>query len=78
MSGGERSPIHNGPLMDRSNMEKSKPASTHKDEINAEPPPLPIFNPEDLIGRPFWINRKMANYFWGQIVELIEDPESKV
>jgi hypothetical protein len=49
MSGGE-SPTHVGALKDRSSMDKSKLDSTPTDEINAEPPPSPIFNPEYLIG----------------------------
>jgi hypothetical protein len=52
ISGGE-SPLHVGPVKDRSFMDQSKDASTHTDETNAEPPPPPIFNPEDLIGRTF-------------------------
>jgi hypothetical protein len=49
MSGGE-SPTHVGPLKDRSSMDKSKLASTPTDDINVEPPPPPIYNPEDIIG----------------------------
>jgi hypothetical protein len=63
-----------GPLKDRSSMDKSKLASTPTDEINAEPPPPPIFNPEDLIGQTFLMDEQ----FRGCIVELIEDHESKV
>jgi hypothetical protein len=42
-------------------MDKSKPASTTTDGINSDPPPHPIFNPEDLIGRSLWTNKKMVN-----------------
>jgi hypothetical protein len=57
MSGGE-SHIPHGPLKDRSNLDKSKPASTHTDEISADPTPSPIFNPEDLIGRTFLLDEQ--------------------
>jgi hypothetical protein len=50
MSGGESS-IHTGPIMDRYTMDKSKPASTPTDKADADIPPPPIFNPDDLIGR---------------------------
>jgi hypothetical protein len=60
MSGGG-TPIPTGPLKDRSNMDKSKPASTPKDKVNVDSPPPPVFNPEDLIGRTFLMDeRKMA------------------
>jgi hypothetical protein len=76
MSGGE-SHIPHGPLKDRSNLDKSKPASTHTDEISTDPPPSPIFNPEDLIGRTFLMDEKeYGQKHRGQIVELIEDHES--
>jgi hypothetical protein len=57
MSGGE-SLLHVGPLKDRSSMDQSKLASTHADETNAEPPPPPIFNTEDLIGRTFLMDEQ--------------------
>jgi hypothetical protein len=58
---------------------KSKLASTPTDEINAEPPSPPIFNPEDLIGRTFPMDeQEYGQNFRGRIVELIEDHESKV
>jgi hypothetical protein len=78
MSGGE-SPTHVGPLKDRSPMDKSTLASTITDEINAEPPPSPLFNPEDLTGRTFLMDEQEdGQKFRGLIVELIEDHESKV
>jgi hypothetical protein len=57
VSGGE-SHIPHGPLKDRSNLDKSEPASTHTDEISADPHPSPIFNPEHLIGRTFLMDEK--------------------
>jgi hypothetical protein len=57
MSGWE-SPTHVGPLNDRSYMDKSTLASTSTDKINALPPPSPIFNPEDLIGRTFLMDEQ--------------------
>jgi hypothetical protein len=73
MSGGE-SPTHVGPLTDRSSMDKSTLASTPSDEVNAESPPSPIFNPEDLIGRTFLMDEQEDDQkFRGRIVELIED-----
>jgi hypothetical protein len=78
MSGGE-SPTHVGPLKDRSSIDKSTLANTPTDEINAEPPPSPIFNPEDLIGRTFLMDEQEdGQKIRGRIVELIEDHESKV
>jgi hypothetical protein len=72
-SGGE-SPTHVGPLKDRSSMDKSKLASTLTDEINAESPPAPIFNPEDLIGQTFLMDEQEdCQKFRGHI-----DHESKV
>jgi hypothetical protein len=60
-------------------MDKSKLASTLTDEINAEPPPSPIFNPEDLIGKTFLMDEQEdGQTLRGLIVELIEDHESKV
>jgi hypothetical protein len=59
MSGGE-SPIHNGPLKDRSSMDESKLVSTHTDDTNADAHPPPVFNSEDLIGSSLWTNRKMV------------------
>jgi hypothetical protein len=54
-------------------------ASTATDEINAESPPSPIFNPEDLIGRTFLMDEQEdGKKFRRRIVELIEDQESKV
>jgi hypothetical protein len=78
MSGGE-SPLHVGPLKDRSPMDQSKLASTPTDEINAEPPPSPIFNPEDLIGRTFLMDEQEdSQKYRGRLVELIGFDESKV
>jgi hypothetical protein len=78
ISGGE-SPTHSGTLKDRSTMDKSKPASAATDGINADQPPPPIFNPEDLIGCSFLMDKKeYGQQFRGQIVELIEDHESMV
>jgi hypothetical protein len=57
MSGGE-SLNHNGPLKDRSTLDQSKLASTPNDETPAEPPPLPVFNPEDLVGRSFLMDKQ--------------------
>jgi hypothetical protein len=49
---------------------KSKLASTPTDEINAEPPTSPIFNPEDLIGRTFLMDEQEdGQKFRGRIVE---------
>jgi Reverse transcriptase (RNA-dependent DNA polymerase) len=60
-------------------MDKSTLASTPTDEINAEPPPSPIFNPADLIGRTFLMDEQEdGQKFRGRVVELIEDHESKV
>jgi hypothetical protein len=71
MSGGE-SPLHNGPLKDRSTMDESKLASTPTDGNNANAPPPPVFNPEDLIGRSFLMDKqKDGQQFRGRIVELI-------
>jgi hypothetical protein len=76
---GRESPLHVGPLKDRSSMDQSKPTSTLTDELNAEPPPSPIFNPEDLIGRSFLMDaQEDGQKYRGCIVELIEDHESKV
>jgi hypothetical protein len=78
MSGGE-SPTHVGPLKDRSSMDNSTLASTPTDEVNAESPPSPIFNPADLIGRTFLMDEQGdGQKFRGRIVELIEDHESKL
>jgi hypothetical protein len=79
ISGGE-SPTQFGPLKDRSSKDhKSTLASTPTDEINAESPLSPIFNPEDLIGRTFLMDEQEdGQKFRGRIVELIEDHESKV
>jgi hypothetical protein len=76
MSGGE-TPIPNVPLKDRSSMEKCKLTSTSIDEVNADPPPPPVFNLEDLIGRTFLMDEKEdGQKRRGRIVELIEDHES--
>jgi hypothetical protein len=78
VSGGEN-PIPNGPLKDRSTQDQSKPACTPMAEPHAEPPPPPVFNPEDLIGRSFLMDkREDGQQFRGRIVELIEDHESMV
>jgi hypothetical protein len=71
---GEASPTHVGPLTDQSYMDKSILTSTPSDEVNAESPPSPIFNPEDLIGRTFLMDEQEdGQKFRGRIVELIED-----
>jgi hypothetical protein len=57
MSGGETS-IPNGPLKNRSSMDKSKLACTPTDEVSVDPPPPPVFNPDDLIGRTFLMDEK--------------------
>jgi hypothetical protein len=76
MSGGETN-IATGPLKDRSNMDKSKLASTPTDKVNVDSPPPPVFNPEDLIGRTFLMDEKEdGQNHRGWIVELIEDHES--
>jgi hypothetical protein len=73
------SPIHNVPLKDRSTMDESKLASTHTDGTSADAPPPPVFNPEDLIGRSFLMDKQEdGQQFRGRIVKLIEDHESKV
>jgi hypothetical protein len=60
-------------------MDKSKPFSTPSDGINADPPPPTIFNPEDLIGHSFFMDKQEdGQQFRGHIVELIEDHESVV
>jgi hypothetical protein len=60
-------------------MDQSKLVSTHTDETNAETPPPPIFNPEDLIGRTFLMDEQEdGQNYRGHIVELVEDHESKV
>jgi hypothetical protein len=76
MAGGE-SLSHNGPLKDRSTLDQAKLASTPNDETTIEPPPTPVFNPEDLVGRSFLMD-KQEDGQCGQIVELIEDHESMV
>jgi hypothetical protein len=76
MSGGE-SPIHNGPLKDRSTMDESKLGSTPTNEIQDDSPPSPVFNPEDLIGRSFFMDKQEdGQQFRGRIVALLEDHES--
>jgi hypothetical protein len=78
MSGGESS-IPTGPIKDRSTMDESKHASTPMDKIDADIPPPPILNPEDWIGRSFLMDEQEDGLkFRGQIVELIEDHESRV
>jgi hypothetical protein len=78
MSGGE-SPIPKGTLKDRSTMDKSIPVSTHTDRIIADPPPSPFFNPDNLIGCSFLMDKQEdGQQIRGQIVELIKDHESKV
>jgi hypothetical protein len=78
MSGGESS-ICTGPIKDRSNMDNSKSASTPTKKAEADIPPPPIFNPEDLIGRSFLMDEQEdVQKFTEQIVELIEDHESRV
>jgi hypothetical protein len=57
MSEGETH-IPNGPLKDRSSMDNSKLASTPTDEVSAESPPPPVFNPEDLIGCTLLMDEK--------------------
>jgi hypothetical protein len=57
MSGGESS-IPTGPIKDRSHMDESKPASTLTEKAEADIPPPPIFNPEDLIGRSFLMDEQ--------------------
>jgi hypothetical protein len=58
-------------------MDKSKLASTPTDEVSADPPLPPAFNPEDLIGPTFLMDEKEdGQKHRGQIVELIEDHES--
>jgi hypothetical protein len=76
---GEDSPFHNGPLKDRSTMDESKLASPHTGGTNAGAPPPPTFNPDDLIGRSFLIDKQEdGQKYRGKIVELIENHESKV
>jgi hypothetical protein len=78
MSGGESS-IPTGPIKDRYNMVKSKPASTPTDKTDADIPPPPIFNPEDFIRRSFLMDEQEdGQKFRGKIVELIEDHKSRV
>jgi hypothetical protein len=48
-------------------------------KISSDPPPPPVFNPEDLVGRSFLMDKQHdGQQFRGQIVNLIEDHESKV
>jgi hypothetical protein len=78
MSGGE-SLTHNGPLKDMSTLDQSKLAITPTDKTTPEPPPPPVFIPEDLVGRSFLTNKQEdGQQFRGRIVELIEDHESMV
>jgi hypothetical protein len=61
MSGGE-SPIHNGPLKDRSTMDESKLAITHTDGTSADAPPLPFLTLKILLdAHSLWTDRKMVN-----------------
>jgi hypothetical protein len=55
---GEESSIPTGPIKDRSTMDESKPASTPTDKAEADIPPPPIFNPEDLIGNSFLMDEQ--------------------
>jgi hypothetical protein len=78
LSGGESS-IPNGPIKDRSTMDESKPASTPTDMAEADVPPPPVFNSEDLIVCSFLMDEQEDRQkFRGQIIELIEDHESRV
>jgi hypothetical protein len=55
-------------------LDQSKLANTPNDETKAEPPPPPVFNPEDLVGRSFLMDKQAdGQQFRGQIVKLIED-----
>ena len=65
-------------------MDESKPADTHDNGETAQKPkpihmPSPTFNPEDLIGRSFLMDKQEdGQQFRGRIVQLIEDHESLV
>jgi hypothetical protein len=60
-------------------MDKSKSASKPTDGTNADQPPPPISNPEDLIGRTVLMDEQEDGpKFRGRIVEVIEDHESTV
>jgi hypothetical protein len=57
----------------------SNPTDNPTDEVNAESPPSPIFNPQDLIGRTFLMDEQEdSQKFRGRILELIEYHESKL
>jgi hypothetical protein len=78
MSGGE-SPIRGDILKSRSKMDSYKSAGTPTDGESIEPEPDLIFNPTDLIGRSFLMNKQEdGQQFRGRIFELLEDHESKV
>jgi hypothetical protein len=65
---------HNGTLKDRPTIDLFKLASTHIDEFNADPPPLPVFSPEDLIGHTFLMDeQEHPQQLRGQIVNLIDN-----
>jgi hypothetical protein len=72
MSGGE-SPTHVGPLKDGSSIDKTKLASTPTDEINAEPQPTPVFNPEDLIGQAFLMDEEEDGQQFDKISSFFGD-----
>jgi hypothetical protein len=65
-------------------MDSSKPTGTPTDGMSTDgesilPDPPPIFNPADLIGRSFLMDKKEdGQQFRGCIVELLEDHESKL
>jgi hypothetical protein len=46
------------PLKDRSTMDESKLARTHTDGTNSDAPPPTIFNPEDLMGCSFLMDKQ--------------------
>ena len=66
----------------KSRLDLSKPTDTVSNTEQpppAQPPPSPVFNPEDLIGRTFLLDvNDDGERHRARIVKLIEDHESKV
>ena len=60
--------------------DESKPTdTTHGEPLDVKKPPPAVFNPEDLIGRTFLMDKQEdGQQFRARIVQLIEDFESNV